>query len=155
PPALILPEGSVKSASKTSWSILDNMLISFLCISRTSMREPHWHPETAEMGYVIDGDARLTILAPYSSHRLNTLELKNDDVYFVPRAYPHYIGNMGDVEVKILLFFDQAIVYDISYQSSFLAYSREVLAASFKYDSTQLPNVPFNRQNLFIKRVNP
>ncbi|CAF3774412.1 unnamed protein product, partial [Adineta steineri] len=119
------------------------------------MREPHWHPETAEMGYVIDGDARLTILAPYSSHRLNTLELKNDDVYFVPRAYPHYIGNMGDVEVKILLFFDQAIVYDISYQSSFLAYSREVLAASFKYDSTQLPNVPFNRQNLFIKRVNP
>ncbi|CAF0730684.1 unnamed protein product [Adineta steineri] len=89
PPTLILPEGSVKIASKTSWSILENMSISFLCISRTSMREPHWHPETAEMGYVIDGYARLTILAPNSSYRLNTFELKNDDVYFVPRAYPH------------------------------------------------------------------
>ncbi|CAF3786284.1 unnamed protein product [Adineta steineri] len=155
PPALILPEGSVKTASKTSWSILENMSISFLCISRTSMREPHSHPETAEMGYAIDGYARLTILAPNSSHRLNTFELKNDDVYFVPRAYPHYIENMGDVEVKILLFFDQAIINELSYQSSFLAYSREVLAASFKCDSTQLPNVPFNRQNLFVKHVNP
>ncbi|CAF1019641.1 unnamed protein product [Adineta steineri] len=119
------------------------------------MREPHWHPKTTEMGYVIDVYARLTILAPNSSHRLNTFELKKDDVYFVPRAYPHYTENMGDVEVKILLFFDQAIVNDISYQSSFLAYSREVLTASFKCDSTQLPNVPFNRQNLFVKRINP
>ncbi len=104
-----------------------------LCISTTDMLEPHRHPEAASMGYVMNGIARITILSPNVNHQLNTFELKPDDVYFVPRAYPHYIENTGDKEVKILIFFDKSIVGSIGYQGSFSAYSTEVLAATFQW----------------------
>jgi oxalate decarboxylase len=57
------------------------------------MREPHWHPVTAEMGYVQHGDARMTVT--------------NSDGYFIPRAYPHHVENIGTDEWHFLIFFDQ------------------------------------------------
>ena len=62
-----------------------------LVITSAGMREPHWHPETAEMGYVIKGHARMTILQPSGDNKLDTYILKPGDVYFIPRAYPHHI----------------------------------------------------------------
>ena len=29
-----------------------------------AMREPHWHPVTAELGYVHSGSARMTVMDP-------------------------------------------------------------------------------------------
>jgi len=154
PPPLIIPEGSAKMASKKYWPILENISMFSLRISTTGMREPHWHPETAEMGYVVHGHARMTILSPDGG--LDTYTLKPDDVYFIPRAYPHHIENIGKQEVKILVFFDQPISGDIGFTGSFSAYSREVLAATFQCSPSQLPNVPFYPQDLLIvKRVNP
>jgi len=127
-----------------------------LRISTTGMREPHWHPETAEMGYVVHGHARMTILSPDGENRLDTYKLKPGDVYFVPRAYPHHIENIGNEEVKFLVFFDQPIAGDIGYTGSFSAYSREVLAATLQCSPTQLPDVPFYPKDLLIvKRINP
>ncbi len=77
-------------------------------------------------------------------------------MYFVPRAYPHYIENIGTVEVKILIFYDQSIAGDIGFTGSFSAYSREVLAATLKCSPNQLPILPFYPEDLVIvKRVNP
>jgi oxalate decarboxylase len=127
-----------------------------LRISTTGMREPHWHPETAEMGYVVHGHARMTILSPDGDHRLDTYKLKPGDVYFIPRAYPHHIENIGNEEVKFLVFFDQSTPGDIGYTGSFSAYSRQVLAATLQCSPSQLPNVPFDPEDLFIvKRINP
>ena len=50
------------------------------------MREPHWHPRTAEMGYVVKGRARMTVLSPGA--KVDTYELGPGDMYFIPRAYP-------------------------------------------------------------------
>jgi len=65
----------------------------------------------------------MTILSPDGSNSLDTNKLKPGDVYFVPRAYRHHIENIGQTEVKILVFFDQPIAGDIGYTSSFSAYS--------------------------------
>ena len=48
--------------------------------------EPHWHPQTAEMGYVLEGRERMTILDPDGTR--DTYELHSGDVYFIPPAYP-------------------------------------------------------------------
>jgi len=109
PPPFMIPEESIKMASKIYWPILENISMFSLRISTTGMCEPHWHPETAEMGYIVAGDARITILLPNADHRLYTSKLKADDVYFIPRAYPYNIENIGNGELKILIFFDQAI----------------------------------------------
>jgi len=36
------------------------------------MCEPHWHPATAEMGYVVKGHAGMTILSLNGANRLHT-----------------------------------------------------------------------------------
>ena len=69
------------------------------------MREPHWHPETAEMGYIASGRGRITILNP--GGRTETFEIVRGDTYFIPPAYPHHIENLGREELHILIFFDQ------------------------------------------------
>ncbi len=33
-------------------------------VKESGMREPHWHPVTAEMGYVAKGHARMRVLDP-------------------------------------------------------------------------------------------
>lgn len=127
-----------------------------LRLSTTGMREPHWHPDTAEMGYVIEGHARMTILSPNGGRQLDTYRLKPGDVYYVPRAYPHHIENIGDNEVKFLVFFDQTVAGDIGYTSSFSAYSRNVLAATLQCSPSQLPKLPFYPEDLLVvNRINP
>lgn len=127
-----------------------------LRISAEGMREPHWHPETAEMGYVVQGHARMTILSPGVEQQLEAYTLKPGDMYFIPRAYPHQIENIGNDQVKFLVFFDQAMPGDIGYTGTFSAYSRDVLAASLQCPECKLPNFPFYPEDLLIvHRVNP
>ena len=64
-------------------------------------------------------------------------------MYFIPRAYPHHIENIGTDEWHFLIFFDQPTPADIGYRASASAYSREVLAAAFNTHIDDLPTFPF------------
>ncbi len=87
-----------------------------LTIRESGMREPHWHPVTAEMGYVHRGHGRMTVLDPDGS--LDTYLLEPGQVYFVPRAYPHHIEVLGDEDINFLIFFDQPTPGDIGYRAT-------------------------------------
>jgi len=128
-PPFIIHEGSIKMASKTYWPILENISMFSLRILTRGMCEPHWHPETTEMGYIVDGDASITILSPNADHRLDTFQLKADDVYFIPRAYPHKIANIGNGELKILVFYGQSIPGHIGYKDCFYSHPQAVAAS--------------------------
>jgi oxalate decarboxylase len=74
---------------------------------------------------------------------LDTWEMTTGDMYFIPRAYPHHIENVGTDDWHFLIFFDQPFPADIGYRASASAYSREVLAATFNTHIDDLPNLPF------------
>ena len=125
-----------------------------LRIRGDGMREPHWHPITAEMGYVQRGSARMTVMDPDGT--LDTWYLEQGDVYFIPRAYPHHIEVVDSPDMHFLIFFDQPTPGDIGYRASISAYSREVLAATFNVHIDDLPNFPFtNADPLIVTRNNP
>ena len=84
-----------------------------LRVTEIGMREPHWHPVTAEMGYVEKGHARMRVLDPDNS--LDEYLLGPGDVYFVPRAFPHHIEVLGEDDIHFLIFFDQPMPGDIVY----------------------------------------
>ncbi|WP_264482276.1 cupin domain-containing protein [Streptomyces pinistramenti] len=118
------------------------------------MRSPHWHPVTAEMGYVAKGRARMRVLSPDVS--LGEYELGPGDVYFVPRAYPHHIEVLGDEGFHFLIFFDQPTPGDVGYRATATAFSSEVLAATFDLPERELPQFPFTPQDpLIVSRRNP
>ncbi|EPE36124.1 RmlC-like cupin [Glarea lozoyensis ATCC 20868] len=146
--------GSANMARKDFWPILDNMSMYSLRIEEDGMREPHWHPFTAEMGYVHKGNARMSVMDPDGS--VDTYTLKPGDVYFIPHAYPHQIEVIGDEEIHFLIFFDAPIPGDVGYRTSATALSREVLAATFGVDEDQLPEFPFTvKDPLLVGRKNP
>jgi oxalate decarboxylase len=146
--------GSARLARVQFWSALKDLAMYSLRIREDGMREPHWHPITAEMGYVHRGSARMTVMDPDGS--LDTWHLKEGDVYFVPRAYPHHIEVVGSDDIHFLIFFDQPTPGDIGYRASASAYSRAVLAATFNTHMAALPAFPFtNSDPLIVTRNNP
>jgi oxalate decarboxylase len=153
-PGLNYVSGNARFARDQFWPVLKDMSMYSLRVAEAGMREPHWHPVTAEMGYVRHGDARMTVMNPDGS--LDTWNMTTGDMYFIPRAYPHHIENIGTDDWHFLIFFDQPTPADIGYRASASAYSREVLAAAFDTHIDDLPNFPFTPTDpLIVGRVNP
>ena len=153
-PPIATSDGLAKTAKKAFWPILENISMFSLRISDTGMREPHWHPRTAEMGYVVKGRARMTVLSPGA--KVDTYELSPGDMYFIPRAYPHHIENIGVEEIHFLIFFDQANSEDIGYTGGLRAYTNEVLGAAFGCDPKFFENLPpYAEDALIVGRKNP
>ena len=146
--------GHAKLARKQYWAALDDLSMYSLTIGGAGMREPHWHPVTAELGYVQRGHGRMTVLDPDGS--LDTYELEPGQAYFIPRAYPHHIEALEDDGIHFLIFFDQPTPGDIGYRATASAYSREVLSSAFGVRERDLPAFPFTPVDpLIVERVNP
>lgn len=154
PPGLTYAYGNARFARDQYWPALKDMSMYSLRVTEDGMREPHWHPVTAEMGYVQHGDARMTIMNPDGT--LDTWDLTTGDLYFIPRAYPHHIENTGTDPWHFLIFFDQPFPADIGYKASVSAYSRSVLAAAFGTHLDDLPHFPLTTTDpLIVPRSNP
>jgi mannose-6-phosphate isomerase-like protein (cupin superfamily) len=57
------------------------------------MRELHWHPNTDEWQYYIEGQARMGVFA--ASGQARTFNFTAGDVGYVPFAMGHYVENTG------------------------------------------------------------
>jgi oxalate decarboxylase len=150
---LAYPYGSAKLARKQYWAALEDLSMYSLTIGGTGMREPHWHPVTAELGYVHRGHGRMTVLSPDGS--VDTYELRPGQAYFIPRAYPHHIEALEDDGIHFLIFFDQPTPGDIGYRATASAFSREVLSAAFGVPERALPRFPYTPVDpLIVGRAN-
>lgn len=146
--------GYVKVARRNTWPILSNAALYSLHLTNVGMREPHWHPETAEMGYVNQGKARMSILSP--SGKIDTYEINEGDLYFIPKAYPHHIENLLDGPLHLLIFFDQSSPQDIGFTGAVKSFSNDLLTAVFNCPENFFSSLPTYYQDLLIvKRVNP
>ncbi|OOQ87992.1 oxalate decarboxylase OxdC [Penicillium brasilianum] len=146
--------GSNRTARNQFWPALHNMSMYSLRIEDTGMREAHWHPETSELGYVAEGEARMTILDPDGS--TDTYYLKQGDMYYVPTAYPHQIEVIGSERMHFLIFFDQPYPKDVGYRTSATALPRETLASTLEVAEKDLPKFPLTvKDPLIVEKKNP
>ncbi|WP_236635916.1 cupin domain-containing protein [Paracoccus aminophilus] len=154
-PAMIAASfGTARLARAQFWPDLREISMYSLRVTADGMREPHWHPETAEMGYVAAGRARMTLQNPDSS--TETWDLAPGDVYFIPRAYPHHIEVLGPEEIHFLIFFDQPMPEDIGIRTIPAAFAPEVMAAALGLSPADLPDFPrITDDPLIVARVNP
>jgi oxalate decarboxylase len=153
-PAIASASGSAHTAHITSWPVLQNISMFSVRITDQGMRELHWHPETAEMGYVTTGRGRMTVVSPGGN--VDTYLMQPGDMYSIPRAYPHHIENIAGDQLSILIFFDRNTPGDIGGKAVLSAFSREVLAATFQTEPASIPHFPFTAEDpLIVPRLNP
>ncbi len=76
------------------------------------MRELHWHPNTDEWQYFIEGEGRMTVFASGATAR--TFDYRAGDVGYVPFAMGHYLENTGDTTLRFLELFRSDHYADVS-----------------------------------------
>ncbi|WP_274608675.1 cupin domain-containing protein [Mesorhizobium sp. 113-1-2] len=77
-----------------------------------AMRELHWHPNTNEWQYYLQGQARMGVFAASGAAR--TFDFQANDVGYVPFAMGHYIENTGDSTLRYLEVFKSDYFADVS-----------------------------------------
>ncbi len=146
--------GSARMARQNYWPILKKQALYSLILTGEGMREPHWHPETAELGFVNKGRGRMSILNP--SGHIDTYIMEEGDIYFIPKAYPHHIENLESETLHLLIFFDQAMPKDIGFTGSVKSYSNETLASITHQPLELFEGLPKYYEDLFIvTKTNP
>ncbi|MBX7067386.1 MAG: cupin domain-containing protein [Parachlamydiales bacterium] len=147
-PLISNPGGTAKVARQNVWPILKRQALYSLHLTGKGMREPHWHPETAEMGYIAKGKGRMSIISP--SGKVDTYQMKQGDIYFIPKAYPHHIENLSSSGLQVMIFFDQPMPQDVGFSASLKSFSDEVLASSIQSSKELFTKLTSYYEDLFI-----
>lgn len=142
--------GTARVARNNVWPVLHRQALYSLRLTKEGMREPHWHPETAELGYVAEGKGKMSILSP--SGKIDTYEMQAGDIYFIPKAYPHHIENLQNTELHLLIFFDQAMPQDIGFTASVKSFPDAVLSKVMQCPQEVFQTLPTYYEDLFIVR---
>jgi oxalate decarboxylase len=91
-----------------------------------AMREMHWHPNTDEWQYFIEGDGRMTVFD--SPGRARTFDYSGGDVGYVPFATAHYVQNTGDTTLRFLELFNSDRFADVSLNQWLALTPRQLVA---------------------------
>jgi oxalate decarboxylase len=120
-----ITDTSVFPASKTISAVLVE-------IEPGGMRELHWHPNTNEWQYYIEGQARMGVFA--ASGQARTFDFMAGDVGYVPFAMGHYIENIGNTAVRFLEVFKSNYYADVSLNQWLALTPPELVQAHLKLD---------------------
>jgi oxalate decarboxylase len=100
------------------------------------MRELHWHPNTNEWQYYIEGQARMGVFA--ASGQARTFDFMAGDVGFVPFAMGHYVENTGTTTLRFLEVFKSSYYADVSLNQWLALTPPELVQAHLKLDPQTL-----------------
>jgi oxalate decarboxylase/phosphoglucose isomerase-like protein (cupin superfamily) len=73
-PQAVRNGGSRAMANENNFSILKGMALYSLLLDSGGVREPHWHPNAAELSYCLSGKALMTIFSPGAGHDTFTVD---------------------------------------------------------------------------------
>jgi oxalate decarboxylase/phosphoglucose isomerase-like protein (cupin superfamily) len=100
--------GTVRITDSSVFPVATTIAAALIEVDPGGMRELHWHPNTNEWQYYIEGQARLGVFG--ASGQVRTFDFQAGDVGYVPFATGHYIENTGSTPVRFLEVFKSGAV---------------------------------------------
>jgi oxalate decarboxylase len=107
------------------------------------LRELHWHPNSDELQYHIEGQSRMTVYA--SGATAGTFDYQPGDVGYVPKNMPHYIENTGTTTLRYLELWKTDRFADVSLRQWLAFTPYELVRAHLKIDKSVLENIPTHK----------
>ncbi len=125
--------GYLQIGTKTNLPVLDGLGLLGFGLNPKGFVEPHWHTNAGELVFVIRGTTKITVLSPDGS--VNKLEVKGGQGAFAPASHFHNIENIGNDDVEIVAFFNNALPDYIGIGEVIGSYSNELLGSIFDLPS--------------------
>jgi len=148
-PQIQTPGGTGALGTATYFPILAGLALFLIGLKPSGIVEPHTHPNAAELNYVINGKVRFTVFGP--NGQVETSEIGQGQVFFVPAGYFHYLENPDNVNgSNVLSFFGNENPEFIGLVGGLSAYSNEVLGSVFTKDPKIFSNLTRLEKNVFI-----
>jgi quercetin dioxygenase-like cupin family protein len=119
--------------------ILQNLSMLDIYLSKGHIVEPHWHPNAAELVYVIHGEAIVSILNPFSLQVL-TYRVEPSQVVYVPKGWWHWEIATTD-HTHILAIFDKASPQVVFGSDVLMKTPKEVFQLAYGVNAEQLAQV--------------
>ena len=88
-----VPGGSVKIVDPTTFPIASKFSAALVTVMPGAIRELHWHLDSDEWSFFLQGSGRITAFAAPESSR--TFDFNAGDVGYIPVPQSHYIENTG------------------------------------------------------------
>ena len=111
-PPVKTKSGTVRIIDSSVFPVSTTIAAALVEVDPGGMRELHWHPNTNEWQYYIDGQARMGVFG--ASGQARTFDFRAGDVGYVPFAMGHYIENTGSTQVRFLEVFKSSTYADVS-----------------------------------------
>ncbi len=125
--------GAVRIADSKVFPASKNIAAALVEVEPGGMRELHWHPNTDEWQYYIEGKARMGVFA--ASGQARTFDFQAGDVGYVPFAMGHYVENTGTSPLPFLEIFKSSYFADVSLNQWMALTPPELVSAHLKLDA--------------------
>ncbi|MDB5656980.1 MAG: oxalate decarboxylase, partial [Tardiphaga sp.] len=140
--------GTVRITDSSNFPASKTISAALVEVEPGGLRELHWHPNTNEWQYYIEGQARMGVFA--GSGQARTFDFVAGDVGYVPFATGHYIENTGTTTLRFLELFKSDHYADVSLNQWLALTPPELVQAHLKLDpqtlaafrKTKVPVVP-------------
>src|SRR5271163_3210035 len=140
--------GTVRITDSSVFPASKNIAAALVEVEPGGMRELHWHPNTDEWQYYIEGQARMGVFAAAGQAR--TFDFMAGDVGYVPFAMGHYVENTGTTLLRFLEVFKSSYYADLSLNQWLALTPRDLLKVHLNLDQqfadalrkTKAPIVP-------------
>jgi oxalate decarboxylase len=124
--------GTVRISDSSTFPVSTTIAAALVEVDPGAMRELHWHPNTDEWQYYIEGQARMVVFA--ASGQARTFDFRAGDVGYVPFATGHYIENTGTTPLRFLEMFKSSYFADLSLDTWMALTPPVLLQAHLKLD---------------------
>lgn len=138
--------GTVRITDSRNFPASTQIAAALVELEPGAMREIHWHPNSDEWQYYLEGEARMSVFASQSTSR--TFDFQAGDVGYVPMSMPHYVENTGTTTVRFLEVFASDRFTDISLAQWMALTPHELVAANLNLDRALLDAMPTQKRSV-------
>jgi oxalate decarboxylase len=131
-PPIQTKSGTVRIVDSHNFPASITIAAALVEVQPGGMRELHWHPNTDEWQYYIQGQGRMGVFG--ASEQARTFDYRAGDVGYVPFAMGHYIENTGSEPLRFLETFKSAYYSDVSLDQWMALTPPELVQAHLRLD---------------------
>ena len=132
--------GQVRITDTRQFPVSKTISAALVELEPGALRELHWHPNSDEWQYYLEGSGRMTVFG--AEKKARTFDYQSGDVGYVPRAQGHYIENTGTARLRFLEVFRAPQFQDFSLRQWLALTPHQLVQSHLMVDRALIDGLP-------------